>query len=113
MRTYLGNIGVLWKTSEDGSRQGLVLALFDRITVLGFREVTYNWSATARAHGLDRVIPAEFYVDLSQLGLRGAPTGQVKVRSAPIARVLPVEPLAGHVTPDDVGPRRSASRPMA
>jgi len=59
----------------------MALALFDRLAARGFQELRYEWSATAKAYGLDRIMPAVIAVDLATLGLRGSPLGTLVIRS--------------------------------
>lgn len=80
IRRYLEGLGTLWRNADDEGRQALALALFDRLAVSGFKSLTYEWSATARSYGLDRLVPAELRLDLGKLGLKGRPTGEFVVR---------------------------------
>ena len=91
IRTYLANIGDLWRSADDESRQAIALALFDRLAARGFQALEYEWSPTARAYGLDQIVPAEIELNLATLGLRGAPMGTLVLRSlspGPIRSVL-------------------------
>lgn len=90
IRSYLANLGTVWRAADPESRQALALALFDGIRVKGFRELAYDWSATAMAYGLDRLVPAEIRVDLARLGLAGGPRGVLLLQASangPLARV--------------------------
>ena len=58
---YLRELPKTWAEAKGGKgRQMLATALFDRIDVLGMREVTVHLSAHAVRHGLAAVLPAEF-----------------------------------------------------
>lgn len=80
IRAYLANLGDLWRSADDAHRQSIALALFDRMAATGFRELAYEWSASAVAYGLDRIVAATIEVDLAGLGLKGAPEGMATLR---------------------------------
>ncbi len=81
IRSYIRNLGALWRDSDDRARQGLALALLDEIAVLGFRELRYRWSAAAIRYGLDRIVPPEMTLPLEPLGLAGEVRGEIALRA--------------------------------
>ena len=50
------------------------------MTATGFRELAYEWSASAAAYGLDHIVATTIEVDLAGLGLEGAPEGAATLR---------------------------------
>jgi DNA invertase Pin-like site-specific DNA recombinase len=80
VRAYLANLGGLWNSSDPAHRQDLCQSLFEEVRVEGMRAVSYRLSKSARAMGLDRLLPPTLRVDMASLRLAGGPTGEVIAR---------------------------------
>lgn len=81
-RQYLLDLAGIWRQADPRARQELALALWDGWEFLGFKEATYRWSAAARGYGLDRLVPAELNIELSNFVLPGLPLGGFTLKAA-------------------------------
>jgi hypothetical protein len=79
---YLRELGPTWEAADGGTgRQMLAQALFERVEVRGFREVTLRLTDAALAHGFGAVLPERVGMSVSGRGERSrAHTSQLIVR---------------------------------
>jgi hypothetical protein len=63
---YLRELSSTWQAADGGvGRRMLTEALFERIDVRGFRDVTLRLTDEALAHSFGAVLPAEFGISVS------------------------------------------------
>lgn len=68
---YLSDLGRTWEAADGGpGRKALAQALFVRIEVRGFREVTLRLTDSAIAHGFGSVLPERFGLSVNGRGER-------------------------------------------
>jgi hypothetical protein len=68
---YLGDLCSTWEAADGGpGRQMLAEALFTRIEVRGFRDVTVHLTDAAIANGFGAVLPEQFGISVSGRGER-------------------------------------------
>ena len=68
---YLRELVRTWEAADGGSRRRMLAqALFERVKVRGFREVTVHLTDEARAYGFGAVLPKRFGISVSGRGER-------------------------------------------
>ncbi len=68
---YLRELSTTWEAADGGQgRQMLAEALFKRVDVRGFREVTLRLTDEAAAPGFGAALPAQFRISVSGRGER-------------------------------------------